>query len=272
MPELLFKNPQDYLQFEYDLRHARRPSYSMRAFARDLQMSASGFNDFMKGRVGMSPGRVQFVSDTLNWTTARTEHFQDLLRAKFDKDSGVKASAQARVKQRLKIGSGALSVDEFKIISEWHHLVILELCEMRDHVTAKQIAKELDITSQAASQALRRLTKLKLISLQESGYKPIESNTTFGDQVPSEAIRYFHSQVLERAQKALQITSMENRASQSMVFSIDKKDAGKISTEIRRSIDSIVNRYAQNSKKDSIQALTFQLFPVWSEPQQKGQA
>ena len=265
MAELLFKNPQDYLQFEYDLRRARRPSYSMRAFARDLEMSPSGLNDFMKARVGMSEARVHFISSQLAWSAERTQHFHDLIRAKFDKDRGVRAAALARVKARLKEGSASLTVDEFKTISEWHHLVILELCEIRDHIQAKQIAKDLDITLPQVTQALKRLIKLKLITQSERGYKPTELNTHFGDEAPSEAIRFFHSQLLERAQKALQVTPIEERDSQSMVFSIDSKDAAKMSAEIRNSISNIVNRYAQTKKSDSIHALTFQVFPVWSD-------
>jgi uncharacterized protein (TIGR02147 family) len=265
MAELLFKNPQDYLQFEYDLRRARRPSYSMRAFARDLQMSPSGLNDFMKSRVGMSEARVHSISAQLKWSPERVQHFQDLLRSKFDKDRGVRAAALARVKARLKQGSAALTVDEFKTISEWHHLVILELCEIRDHIEARQIATELDISPDQASQALRRLIKLKLIAAGKRGYKPTEINTHFGDDAPSEAIRFFHSQLLERAQKALQITPIEDRDGQSMVFSVSRKDVAKMSAEIRHAISNIVNRYAQTTETDCIQALTFQVFPVWSE-------
>lgn len=271
MAELLFKTPQDYLQFEYDLRRARRPSYSMRAFARDLEVSPSGLNDFMKSRVGMSETRVQLISKILKWSADRTQHFHDLIRAQFDKDRGVRAAAQTRVKARLKQGSAALSVDEFKTISEWHHLVILELCEIRDHIELKQIAKELDISLTLATQALRRLVKLKLIAKGKQGYKPTEANTYFGDNAPSEAIRFFHSQLLERAQKALQFTPIEERDSQSMFFSIDRRDAAKMSEEIRHSISNIVNRYAQTGKADSIQALTLQVFPVWSEQKESCQ-
>jgi uncharacterized protein (TIGR02147 family) len=271
MAELLFKAAQDYLQLEYDLRRARRPAYSMRAFARDLGMSPSGLNDFMKSRVGMSEARIHKISAFLHWSTERTQHFQDLIRTKFDKDRGVRAAAQTRVRARLKQGSGALSVDEFKTISEWHHLVILELCELRDQVEAKQIAKELGISSVQAAQALRRLLKLNLLVQGEKGYKPSEVNTHFGDNAPSEAIRFFHSQIIERAQKALQEVPLAERNSQSMIFSIDRKDAAKMSAEIRNAISNIVNRYAQTANCDSIQALTLQVFPVWSAQKESPQ-
>ncbi|MNT42872.1 hypothetical protein D3C72_1793120 [compost metagenome] len=141
---------------------------------------------------------------------------------------------------------------------------------MRDHVTAKQIAKELDISDKVASTSLRRLAKLKLIELGERGYKPSEVITYFGDKVPSEAIRFFHTQLLERAQKALQENAMHERSSQSMVFSVDSKEIKNMATEIRSAIDMIVSRYSQNSKSDSIQALTLQLFPVWAEQKDLG--
>jgi uncharacterized protein (TIGR02147 family) len=204
MTELIFKDPRDYLTFEFELRRSRRPSYSMRAFARDLKISPSSLNDFMKGRVGMSKARVHSIAESLKWTSSRTEHFLDLISSKYETDPGEKQASLLRVRKRVKDGSCGLSLDSFKAISDWYHLVILEICELRDHAEVAQIADDLNLSASTVKDAIKRLQRLGLMHTTEKGLKPTEDLNYFGDDQPSDAINNFQSQILELTQKSLQ--------------------------------------------------------------------
>jgi uncharacterized protein (TIGR02147 family) len=265
MAELLFRDPREYLRFEHELRRARRPAYSMRAFARDLEVSPSGLNDFLKGRVGMSPGRVEKIAQILRWSPTRKEHFLDLIYSKHGQDPAVRQASQMRIKARLKEGSSGLDLDAFKAISEWHHLVIRELCELKDNLQIKEIAHELEISPQLAAKAVKRLLRLKLLKETSKGFKPTEANCHFGDEIPSEAIREFHSQILDLAQRALKEKSMNERESHSLIFSIRKEDLSSLRSDLKKAILQIANKYAHSENRSAIQALSLQVFPVWTE-------
>ena len=56
--DYLPKDASSYLQEELALRKARRPQYSLRAFARDLGMSPSALSEFLAGQQGMSKDRA----------------------------------------------------------------------------------------------------------------------------------------------------------------------------------------------------------------------
>lgn len=263
MAELLFKDPRDYMRFEYELRKARRPSYSMRAFSRDLNVSPSSLNDFLKGRVGMSRIRVDSIGKQLNWSELRKEHFLDLVQAQFDKDTGIRNAALMRVKIRLKDKSYGLSVDHFRVISDWYHLVIRQLCDLRDHLTANEISQELSIPPATAKVAVKRLLKLGLLNETDKGYKPTDSGSHFGDGPPSDAIVEFHTQILSLAQTALKEKSMKERESHSLIFSVRQEDIAKMNAELRQAIMQVANRYAHEEGRNTIQALSLQVFPIW---------
>jgi len=265
MTELILKDPRDYISFEFELRRARRPAYSMRAFARDLAISPSSLNDFIKGRVGMSRSRIENISAALNWSPIRKDHFTDLVQSKFEKDTGVRQTSLMRVKSRLKEGSFGISLDEFKIISDWYHLVIRELCDVKNNLTADDIARELSLDIQTAKKAVKRLLKLKLLKETDYGLKPTDFGSHFGDDAPSEAIVEFHSQILGLAQKAMKEVSFQNRESHSLIFSIRQQDVSKLHAEMKKTILQIANKYAYVESRNQIQAVALQIFPLWSE-------
>lgn len=265
MAELLFKDPREYLLFEHELRKTRRPSYSMRAFARDLAVSPSSLNDFLRGRVGMSRDRIDRIAGQLKWSPLRTEHFIDLIQAKFDKDTGVRQNSGAKIKIRLKEGAYGLSVDSFKVISDWYHLVIRELCEVVDNLSIQRIAKELALPHLVVAKAVKRLIKLGLLTETEQGLKPTDSGSHVGDEAPSEAIVEFHTQILELAQKALKEIPYDQRECHSLIFSVRKEDVPKLHADLKKSIMQIASRYAYAEKRDVIQALSLQVFPLWEE-------
>lgn len=263
MRDLIFRDAKECVKFEYELRKARRPAYSLRAFARDLEVSPSSLTDFLKGRVGMSKERIDDIADRLNWSLSKKDHFYDLVVSQHSGDQGEKIAAQTRVKARLKEGAGDRSLDAFRTMSEWHHLVILEICEMNDHVTPAAVAKDLGIPQVKVVQAFKRLFRLNLLNETANGPKPTEVNNHFGDDVPSQAVVEFHLEMLDLAEKALRTKEMNERESQSMFFSVRKKDIPEMNSEIRRALFSIVNKYAQKKDRDSVQALTLQSFSIF---------
>ncbi len=271
MKELIFKDSREYLQFEFEVRKARRPAYSMRAFARDLHISPSSLNDFMKGRIGMSNARVQQIADALKWSPLRTQHFSDLISSKFENDKSVRAASMSRAKSRLRESAASHSLDAFKLISEWYYLVILEMCNLQDHLQASQVSRNLKLSLATVNSAFRLLQKLGLLQEGPKGPKPVEESNFFDSDIPSESIRAGHAQMLNLAQAALETVSMNQRQSHSLVFSMNEGEVSKMHDEITKAVMNIVNRYALSSELNTIRILTLHEFPIWqknNEPEQ----
>lgn len=213
----------------------------------------------------MSRDRVDSIAQTLHWSEARREHFLDLVLAQYDADLAVRRSSSARVKKRLKDETAILSLDDFHVVSDWYHMVILEMCEMLDFADSAQIAKHLKLTVPTVKQAIRRLLRLKILRDTPSGLKPAGEQTFAGDEHPSDAIRSFHSQILSLAQDALYDVPMELRENQSFAFSMNSDNIPAMHREVREAVLKIISRYAESSARDNIQIFSMQSFPIFKK-------
>ena len=263
MAELFFKDPTEYIKLEYHLRKNRRPQYSMRAFARDLSFSASSLNDFMKGRVGMSDDRILNLSQKLDWSSDRALHFTHLIKAKFDKDVAKRQTAQMQVKIKLRDKSSYFDINEFKVISDWFNLVIVEICHIENNITAESLVKALGISSAQVKTALKNLKQLGILQETSQGLKPLRSTHQFGDEAPSDAIKNFPSQILQLAQRMVFERNFKDRESHSLVFTVPSEKINEMNKEIRKSLYDIANKYSVEANLNAVQIISLQSFPIY---------
>lgn len=263
MSEVLFSDARDYLVLEYQLRKSRRAGYSMRAFARDLKFSPSSLNDFLKGRVGMSEGRIHNLSAVLNWSEERSEYFKDLVYSKFAKDDLLRKTSKMRIKLLVKDAKSYYTPEQFSLLNQWYNFVMIEMFGLHDHISAKAISINLNVPIGDIQQAIKNLVKVGSIEMTDKGYKPTQNVRQAGDDKPSDAIKNLHHQILQQAQLALFKKSMSDRESHSLIFSIRDEDKNKMNTEIRKALYLIANKYAVDVVADSVQIVSFHSFQAY---------
>src|SRR5688572_7255268 len=124
------KFPQDaaeYLKLELELRMQGRKAYSLRSFAKDLEMSPGTLVDFLKGRLGFSRSRAEFVAHEIGLSAEQRQHFWDLLEAKFSRNDGARKTAQSRCQTRIQSEKPSVQTE---ITAQWYHMAILELIDL----------------------------------------------------------------------------------------------------------------------------------------------
>lgn len=267
MQDIFFERASDYLNFEFKLRLQRRPAYSLRAFARDLQISPASLTEFLHNRQGMSHERVTTIAKILKWNDEHREHFWDLIRAKFARDTGARRSALARANERIKRVPTKIHLDAFKMMSDWFHLAILELVRIRPEFdTASKIAAQLNLPLAVAREAMARLARLGLFEeFDDRRYRASTKTSQAGDEGPSETVRLFHHQILSLSQDALEKVPYGERESLSVIFSGKKEDLPAMRTEVRDALYGILGRFAKGEPEDTLQAVTLQIFPLWED-------
>lgn len=265
MSEVLFNDPRDYLLLEYQLRKSRRSGYSMRAFARDLKFSPSSLNDFLKGRVGMSESRILNLSNVLNWSEKRKEYFKDLVYAKFAKDQQVRNTSKMKIKLKIKDAKSYYNADQFSLLNQWYNFVMIEMFEINDHITPKEISIYLGVPVSKIQIAIKKLIKVGSVELTNKGYKPTQNLRQAGDDQPSDAVKNLHHQILQQAQLAIYNKSMSERESHSLIFSIRDADKKKMNDEIRQALYLITNKYAVDVVADSVQIISLHSFQVYKK-------
>jgi uncharacterized protein (TIGR02147 family) len=253
-----------YFQEAYDSRVARNPSYSRRAFARDLGLATSTLTEVMKGKYGLSFKRAFQVAERMHLNESQCQHFAELFIVQFSRSEKAKKSARMNVLTRTNRIYQDLQEDAFRTISEWHHLALLELLEIEHHSyeTTALLAERLDLPQDLLQESLQRLERLNLIEIKKDRLVPTGEFTTVGNGRPSEAVRNFHNQILTRAQTALTHQNTEEREFSSTVFSFSKKDltiAKQLLQDFRR---EFATRFSKEKTPDDVFCLSIQFFSL----------
>lgn len=267
--------PQDsrhYLKFEFDARKKRRPHYSLRAFARDLDLSPSALSEYLSGKLTFSQERILQVSKKIQLRSVQTEHWLDLVKMESSSSKADREVAAAKVKARASQEKGTIALELFQVISDWYHFALLELIEIspiyQDH---KAAAKALGLDAKTVRESWERLIQVGLAEKREGIYKSSTLATFAGEDVPSAALRNFHAGLISKALVAQEEEPVEKKEFVSIVFSFRSDDLKAIKDEVYKFQVDLTNRYAQKKNKDSVYCLSTQLFNLVSAKSTHGE-
>lgn len=258
---------QRLLRDELEQRCAKNAKYSLRAFARDLGVSPSHLSGIFSRRYGLSREGALAIGKKIGLKGSEAEFFVQSVESQHARSKVMRTAALEKLKS-LKIKPShfsRLELDHFQAISDWYHFAILELTYTKNfQPSIKWVAKSLGIHPVLVSQAIGRLTRLKLMKIKGKAWCPSEEVTETGFGTPSVAIRSFHDQILSLAKEALYFQPVENRDFRSTILAIRKDrlpEAKKQLEALHRDfcIDVSGTAYVE---KDEVYCLSTQLFSL----------
>ena len=254
------KNYRTILREELEARCERNPRYSLRSFARDLGVGPARLSDVLNGRYGLSREAALLMGTRLGWSDSESSQFCDLVESEHARARKSRTIAKKRVDAHQQNYS-QLTADAFQVVSDWYHYAILELASVVDFQSdPKWIAARLGISEHIVISAIERLKRLELLEVVRGKLRATDAVTASPDGIPSEAIKKFHRQILEKALSAIHLQTVDERDFSSMVLSIDKAQLPRAKKEIkkfRRHFDSL---FLKTKKKDEVYCLGIQFF------------
>ncbi|MNL26258.1 hypothetical protein D3C87_1477750 [compost metagenome] len=254
-----------YLQNELMERVKRRPHYSLRAFARDLEVSPAALSGFLNGRIQLSTARVSEISKKMKLSLSHVSHWLDLIEAKSGKTAKAKREAELRIQQRISKSKKYIDPDLFEMISRWEALALLELLGFEKRFSTDEMASYLGLKKTQVGTLLKTLLRLNLIYWNTDRWSPLEEDSFVGNDIPSEAIRHFHGQILKKAAKALKEQTLDQREFRSTIFSMRKKDLPQLKRDLNQFWIDQIAKYAMPNKNDAVYCFSTQLFDLLEE-------
>ena len=254
----------DILESVFKQRANHNARYSLRAFARDLDMSPTSLSDVLNGKKGLSSRSAARVSEHLNLPIKLRSVFCDLV----DVEHARSPSRRKLAKRRLgKFDLGSLKPvddDRFKVICEWYHLALIELTNLPKFKREPEwIAKRLNITAEQAEQALERL--LRLGYLQDIDGRLVDSEPYFTttDKIPTEAIREFHQGILKNLQGAIDTLPIERRRNEALICSVSKSELKRIAALVEKFHEDVVSTVsAKVNDKSAVYAISLNMWDI----------
>lgn len=228
-----FTHPREYLLAVHGYQKERNPSFSLRAWAKKLGYKSSSYlNEMVNGHKPISidlAGRVALQLDlpfkerkclellVLRETVQGQERviFQELL------DTVVP-------EQETK----DLSVDEFRLVADWYHFVLMEMAELKDFKEDHNILSQRlgeSVSPELVKVALERLIRLDLLKRDKNGkLRRTKALFNVSSKIPNSAIRIHHRQMLEKAILALENQKVNERFFSGCTIAVDQDEVQKV--------------------------------------------
>lgn len=233
------------LQQELAKRVKRNPSFSLRAFAKFLEVSPATLSQVISNKRSLSMKAGANILQKLGYSPNEQLNF---LASTEMKESEIK---------RVQI-----SEDKFRLISEWYYFAILSLGEIPNNKSdPRWIAKRLGISAALANKAMQLLSRLEIIEVKNGSFKQIHPPFKTTDDIPSEAIRKYHANILSLAAEKLESVDVKEREFTAVTMAINSKNLQK-AKELTKKYKREMSELLEGSKADRVYHLAIQLFPM----------
>jgi uncharacterized protein (TIGR02147 family) len=266
-----YLDPSEFLCAILEEKKVKNPSFSLRAWSKQLGFkNPSYLSSVLKGKRKLKLALANKIAESLQLTRESKNRFELLILRMNATSEGerelysrlLSSLDQARRRTRLEH-------DKFQIISDWYHLVILEMVSLTNFRSdLKYLIGRLgpEVTAEKVEKAVRRLVRLKLLFWDSEGIlrrSPFDPHA--GDSVPSDAIRQHHTQLLERARLALSEQPLDERDFRGSTFVLSRTKIEEARRLIRGFHEEMRN-LAGPGDGDQVYRFSTQLFRMTREP------
>ena len=252
-----------YLIGEFHLRIQRQESFSLRRFARVLQIHPSILSKILQGRLSVTPTRWVKLKERLKPSPE--------LALEIEAEERLRVTSDLREKWRESLGQVPdpviIELDRFCLISDWYHFAILELTHLVDFSpTVSYIAKKLRLDEGIAADAVDRLFRLGL--LKEKNGKWIDQNVNMSNTSPritSKDLKHYQKSILQQAGLALEQVSLEHRLQGSVCLAMNSSDlqwARDSIVAFQRSLASELQTRVRKSHANAVYQMLLAVFPL----------
>lgn len=254
VPHELSESFRKVLEREFTSRRTRRPSYSLRQYARSIGIDPSNLQKILNGQRKLGKSAAEKLIERLPLEPSEKMRL-------FAKSVGRPDARKLKSKNFQN-----LEEDRFAVIADWWHYGILEYLSLESSVhTPQGVSKALGISSLEAKEALDRLVRVNLLSMDPDTARYADQTegftSTLSVQRSGEAFRKLQKQILELAIRAMDSTPYSARDQSSMTMAFDPEKMEEVRALIKNFRRKLCS-YADKQEKKSVYQLSISFFPV----------
>ncbi len=238
------------------LKQRENPHYSLRAFARDVDVHPATLSQVLKGNRALPAKNSAQVLKRLNLSGKEITLFtESFLRHKTSLD---KISLQEDDERFI------LDESHFKIIAEWEYYAVLELFRLDDfEVSSKNIADRLNLTPTRAEVVLENLIQTGLLKMGEDGkLLMIHEEVRTSENIQNLALRQSHKEAMDMGKSKLDDIEVELRDFSSMTAALDINMLPEAKTIIREFRQKMAALLKSGENKTDVYQMAIQFYPL----------
>jgi uncharacterized protein (TIGR02147 family) len=175
---------------------------------------------------------------------------------------GNEQESSGRIPRAIAQKSIQLSIDEFKLVSDWYHFAILSALDIDGAKnTVESIARKLKLNLEVARDGLTRLERLGMVKIKRGKVHSTGEFYSTSDEVVNYSLRKVHAQHLEFARKSLEENSVEVRDFNAITMAINPDQIQSAKKLIRKFRDRLCT-HLEKGKKKEVYTFSMQLIPL----------
>lgn len=220
----------------------RNKAFSLRAYAQKLHIPASFLSEILSGKKNISVERAYQLCSELGLSADERDYFLKLVECELAKDPAVRSRALQELRNHARpLERHEMDLLQFKMISTWFYIPVLEMATQAHYDgRVEHVAMDLGISPAQLTEALQILIDLKLIEATETGFTKTSTHLMIASENHHKALKEFHSQMLEKAQRALYDQTPQDRYTGSETLMIDPSVLPEAKTIINTCLDQLV--------------------------------
>lgn len=239
----------ELLNIEFGRKCEKNKSYSLRAFARDLDVQPATLSHIMKRKRAPSPEFRQKVYSALKLSIDQRNYLEN------------------RPDEVFKFTKKEMDV--FLSLSEWYYDAIIELIRTKGFESQSEyVAKRLGLSLEEADGAVKRLLQMGIMKKMpnKTWVATSENVIMYGGDQTTFALQKLQRQLMEKAIWSLEHVPKKDREQASMVMAINKKDLPEAKKRIKEFHQDIC-KFLQRPNRDAeeVYQLITALFPLTME-------
>lgn len=207
---------------EFNLRNSKNPSYSIRSYARDLNINSSSLSSIMNGKRKIPKDKIASFAKMICDNDADLQSFVESANADHVNLNKIK-KGEVSDKRHL------LSEQEFAIVSDVHTYTLLSLLEVDEFAyDTAWISKKLRIDESSVKQTISNLLAVGLIEEKNGTLVRLQQRTTTTDDLTSKYIMKHHLDSLELAKAKYQELTPHERYFSTLTIPSDPAAIGHV--------------------------------------------
>lgn len=257
-----------FLQSELQTRQSSNPSYSLRLFAYELELSPSALSHLFKNRFHLSPKRSRFLAEKLNLNPDQTAYFELLVSYHQDISEEEKQKILARLAAiNPKKNVRSMELEQFSLINNWYAMTLLEVLKLRPvyFFDLTSIADEFKVAVEDLEFAAKKLIEFEFIRVNAQGKldRCIERINLYAEN-PNPMVKNFHHQMIEKMHESIDLQTPDERISQFDIMAFSENEFNEAQKIIRECSDRIVELSFKSTNRTHIYSLGIGFFKLYS--------
>ncbi len=241
--EIQSKKFKDFLQEQYLQRLNRNSAYSIRAFAKNLQISDSALSQMIRGKPKITNRTIEKLGLTLGLELNQIKQFCE--------------------NENQSFSFSPLKQDQFEGCTTWMYDAILEMTRLNDiELTPKKVAELLDINIYEAKAMIELLMRTGQLSIDDDGkWVDVAGNTTssLDANYEHESLKRYQLSILKAVEESIKNTHIEFKDHSSLLIAAEQKQIPLIKEKIQKFKQEIAELVDSNKTNDSIYTLQINL-------------